>query len=114
MFGLPSVDDALPFLPTNAFVCFNSDRSLQSADISGKSMCLLFSRSMLMSMACWCACKCDGSCSSRFDSGQMTCESFRSSGFVDNGLVTLALVDGAVVAVVTVVAVVGAVDVVSF
>lgn len=44
----------------------------------------------------------------------MTCESFRSSGFVDNGLVTLALVDGAVVAVVTVVAVVGAVDVVSF
>lgn len=38
----------------------------------------------------------------------MTCESFRSSGFVDDGLVTLALVDGVVAAVV---AVVGAVAV---
>lgn len=35
---------------TNAFVCFNNDRSLHSADINGRSMFLLFSRSMLMSM----------------------------------------------------------------
>lgn len=35
---------------TNAFVCFNSDRSLHSADISGKSMCLLRSRNTFMSM----------------------------------------------------------------
>lgn len=45
----------------------------------------------------------------------MTCESFRSSGFVDDGLVTLALVDGVVMlfAVDVVVVVAAAVVVVS-
>lgn len=35
---------------TNAFVCFNNDRSLHSAEMSGKSMCLLRSRNTFMSM----------------------------------------------------------------
>lgn len=35
---------------TNAFVCLSRDRSLHNADINGRSMFLLFSRSMLMSI----------------------------------------------------------------
>lgn len=65
---------------TNAFVCFSKERSLQRADISGKSKFLLFSRSTLMSIACcWAAVRLLGAMI-LFDSGQMTCESFKSSG----------------------------------
>lgn len=35
---------------TNVFVCFSSDRSLHSAEMSGKSMCLLRSRNTFISM----------------------------------------------------------------
>lgn len=35
---------------TNAFVCFSNDLSLHSADINGRSMFLLFSRKILMSI----------------------------------------------------------------
>lgn len=45
-----AVDDRGCFGMTKAFVCLSSDRSLQRAEISGKSRCLLFSRSVLISM----------------------------------------------------------------
>lgn len=65
---------------TKAFVCFSKERSLQSAEISGKSRFLLFSRKMVMSMACcWAAVRLLGAII-LFDSGQMTCDSFKSSG----------------------------------
>lgn len=35
---------------TNALVCLSSDRSLHNADINGKSIFLLFSRSVLISI----------------------------------------------------------------
>lgn len=35
---------------TKAFVCFNSERSLHNADIKGKSICLLFSRNVFISI----------------------------------------------------------------
>jgi hypothetical protein len=63
---------------TNAFVCFSKERSLHSAEMSGRSRFLLFSRKILMSSCCW---RLSGAMI-RFDSGQMTCESFRSNGFV--------------------------------
>lgn len=78
---------------TKAFVCLSKERSLQSADMSGKSKFLLFSRRMLMSIACcWAAVKLVGAMI-LFDSGQTTCDSFKSSGLegeeldgVDNDL----------------------------
>lgn len=65
---------------TKAFVCFSKERSLQSADMSGKSKFLLFSRKMLMSIACCCAAVKLLGAMILFDSGQITCESFKSSG----------------------------------
>lgn len=65
---------------TKAFVCFSKERSLQSAEMRGKSKFLLFSRSVDMSIACfWAAVRLLGTMIV-FDSGQMTCDSFKSSG----------------------------------
>lgn len=79
---------------TKAFVCFSKERSLQSAEINGRSKFLLFSRKIVMSMACcWAAVRLLGAMI-LFDSGQMTCESFKSSGLDVEELVTDAVVLG--------------------
>lgn len=64
---------------TNAFVCFSKERSLQSAEMSGKSKFLLFSLRMQMSIACCCAAVRLLGAIILFDSGQRTCDSFKSS-----------------------------------
>lgn len=71
---------------TKAFVCFSKERSLHSAEISGKSKFLLFSRRMEISIACCCAAVRLLGAMILFDSGQMTCESFKSSGLDDEEL----------------------------
>jgi hypothetical protein len=71
---------------TNAFVCFSKERSLQSADMSGKSKFLLFSRKIVMSIACCCAAVRLLGAMIFFDSGQITCDSFKSSGLDDEEL----------------------------
>lgn len=71
---------------TNAFVCFSKERSLQSAEISGKSKFLLFSRKIVMSMACCCAAVKLLGAMILLDSGQITCDSFKSSGLEDEEL----------------------------
>lgn len=66
---------------TKAFVCLSKERSLQSADMSGKSKFLLFSRNIVMSIACFCAAVKLLGAMILFDSGQITCDNFKSSGF---------------------------------
>lgn len=54
--------------------------------MSGKSKFLLFSRRIVMSIACCCAAVKLLGAIILFDSGQMTCESFKSSGLDDEEL----------------------------
>lgn len=75
---------------TKAFVCFSKERSLQSADINGRSKFLLFSRRIVISIACfWAAVRLLGAMI-LFDSGQITCDSFKSSGLDGEELVAVA------------------------
>ena len=71
---------------TNAFVCFSKERSLQSAEISGKSKFLLFSRKIVMSIACCCAAVKLLGAMILLLSGQITCDNFKSSGLEDEEL----------------------------
>lgn len=78
---------------TNAFVCLSKERSLQRAEMSGKSRFLLFSRKIVMSIACCCAAVKLLGVMILFDSGQITCDSFKSSGLDDEELDAVVVVD---------------------
>lgn len=86
-------DDRACLGMTKAFVCFSKERSLQSAEMSGRSRFLLFSRRIVMSIACfWAAVKLLGAII-LFDSGQITCDSFKSNGLDGEELVAVVAAD---------------------
>lgn len=61
--------------------------------MSGRSKFLLFSRRIVMSIACCCAAVKLLGAIILFDSGQMTCDSFKSSGLDDDKEVAVDAVD---------------------